>query len=177
MLSVVVGGARSGKSTFAVEAGRRSGRAVTFVATAEPFDDDLALRIAHHRLERPDWPTVEEPVDIATVLNHLPADGFAIVDCLTVWVGNLFHHMPAADTRNQVYDALVEVLERRRHELDVMVVTNEVGCGLHPDTALGRQYRDELGRLNQRVCAIADSSLLLVAGRALALVDPWTVWP
>lgn len=177
MLGVVVGGARSGKSTFAVDAGRRSGRAVTFVATAEPFDDDLAIRIAHHRLERPDWPTVEEPLDIATVVNHLPDQGFVIVDCLTVWVGNLFHHVPDANARGRYYDTLVEVLERRRHELDVMMVTNEVGWGIHPDTALGREYRDELGRLNQRVCAIADRSLLLVAGRAVPLVDPWTVWP
>jgi adenosylcobinamide kinase/adenosylcobinamide-phosphate guanylyltransferase len=176
MLTVVLGGARSGKSTFAVEAGRRSAQPVTFVATAEPFDDDLAERIAHHQRERPDWPTIEEPLEVASVVNDLPGDVFVIVDCLTVWVGNLFHHVAQEVHRKPYYDALVDAL-RVRHDLDMIVVSNEVGLGLHPDTALGRQYRDELGRLNQRLCALADRSLLLVAGRALPLTDPWQVWP
>jgi len=177
MLTMVLGGARSGKSTFAVEAARRSNAPVTFVATAEPFDDDLTRRIARHRSERPDWPTIEEPLRLADTVDAVATEAFVIVDCLTVWVGNLFHHLPDAVERAKHYDSLERVLVRRRSDLQLMVVSNEVGLGLHPDTALGREYRDELGRLNQRLCVAADRSLFLVAGRALALSDPWEVWP
>lgn len=177
MWTMVLGGARSGKSTFAVEAARRSNAPVTFVATAEPFDDDLTRRITRHRSERPDWPTIEEPVQLAEAVDSVTNGSFTVIDCLTVWVGNLFHHLPDAAGRAELYDSLERVLVRRRSDLQLMVVSNEVGLGLHPDTALGREYRDELGRLNQRLCAAADRSLFLVAGRALALSDPWEVWP
>jgi len=175
MLTLLIGGARSGKSSLAVEAGRRSDRPVTVIATAEPFDDDLATRIERHRAERPPWPTVEAPVALADAVRGVPDGSFVIVDCMTVWVGNLFHHQPVASLRADAYDAVLEALATRRHALDLVVVTNEVGLGLHPDTALGRQYRDELGWLNQRLAETADRSLLLVAGRALPLVDPWEV--
>ena len=177
MLTLLIGGARSGKSSLAVEAGRRSGRSVTVIATAEPFDDDLAMRIERHRAERPPWPTVEAPVALADAVWGAADGSFVIVDCMTVWVGNLFHHQPAPSLRADAYDAVLEALTTRHHTVDLVVVTNEVGLGLHPDTALGRQYRDELGRLNQRLAGLADRSLLLVAGRALPLVDPWEVWP
>lgn len=173
MLTLLLGGARSGKSSLAVEAARRSGRPVTVIATAEAFDDDLAQRIARHRAERPEWPTIEAPVEVADALRQVHAGSFAIVDCVTVWVGNLFHHMGSEADRTQRYDELVEVSTTRRADLEVVMVTNEVGLGLHPETTLGRQYRDELGRLNQRLASQADRSLFLVAGRALALTDPW----
>jgi adenosyl cobinamide kinase/adenosyl cobinamide phosphate guanylyltransferase len=96
-----------------------------------------------------------------------------IVDCLTVWVGNLFHHRPEIGDRETAYAELVAALATRTGP--TVVVSNEVGLGLHPDTALGREYRDELGRLNQRVAAAADRALLLVAGRALTLTDPMEV--
>jgi adenosyl cobinamide kinase/adenosyl cobinamide phosphate guanylyltransferase len=170
MLTFLVGGARSGKSTLAVELGLRHDGRVVFVATAEAFDDDLRSRIDQHRAERPDWPTVEVPVEVAAAVRAAPGDALVIVDCLTVWVGNLFHHRPDAGDRDAAYADLVAALAARPGP--TVVVSNEVGLGLHPDTALGREYRDELGRLNQRVATVADRSLLLVAGRALALTDP-----
>ncbi|MFN8020642.1 MAG: bifunctional adenosylcobinamide kinase/adenosylcobinamide-phosphate guanylyltransferase [Acidimicrobiales bacterium] len=173
MITFLVGGARSGKSTLAVELGVRHDGPVVFVATAEPFDDDLAARVAAHRAERPGWPTVEAPVDLAAAVDAAPADALVIVDCLTVWVGNLFHHLSAADERRAVYEAVEAALRRRTGP--TVVVSNEVGLGLHPDTSLGREYRDELGRLNQRVAAAAHTALFLVAGRAVPLVDPWEV--
>lgn len=176
MLSVLVGGARSGKSSLAVEVARRSGRSVTFIATAEPFDDDLARRIERHRDERPDWPTIEAPLDLAGAVARTAPGSFAIVDCLTVWMGNLFHHEPSPEAREERVAAFEMVLQERRHDTDLVLVTNEVGMGLHPDTSPGREYRDELGRLNQRIAARADRTLLLVAGRAVELHDPWTVW-
>ena len=176
MFTLLVGGARSGKSTLAVEAAQRSGRPVVVIATAEPFDHDLAQRIARHRAERPPWPTVDAPVELADALAGVGPGSFAIVDCITVWVGNLFHHHPSVAERASHYDALAEVLTLRRTEVDIVMVTNEVGLGLHPETALGRDYRDELGRVNQRLAHLADRSFLLVAGRALPLHDPWEVW-
>jgi len=171
MRTFLVGGARSGKSTLAVEIGLRHDGPVVFVATAEAFDDDLAQRIARHRDERPDWPTAEVPVALAEAVTACDRDALVIVDCLTVWVGNLFHHLPSAAHRAEAYAAFEAALSARSGP--TVVVSNEVGLGLHPDTGLGREYRDELGRLNQRVAASCDRTLLLVAGRALPLTDPW----
>lgn len=176
MLTFLVGGARSGKSALALEIALRHYGPVVFVATAEAFDDDLRARIARHRHERPpEWPTVEEPVALAAALSVIDTDALVIVDCLTVWVGNLFHHAPDADAREQQYAALLRVLAGR--DGHTVVVSNEVGLGLVPEQPTSRDYRDELGRLNQRVAAIADRSLFLVAGRALSLRDPWELLP
>jgi adenosyl cobinamide kinase/adenosyl cobinamide phosphate guanylyltransferase len=173
MITFLVGGARSGKSTLAVEFGLRHDGPVVFVATCEPFDDDLRSRIEAHRRERPDWPTVEVPVELARALDGAPAEALVIVDCLTVWMGNLFHHLPDPADRERELDAFVSSLTARRSP--TVVVSNEVGLGLHPETSLGREYRDELGRLNRRVATVADRSAFLVAGRAIPLADPWEV--
>lgn len=180
MITFLIGGARSGKSTLAVQLGERHAAAapgadgaVVFIATTEPFDDDLRARVAAHRRERPDWPTVEAPVDLADAVAAASADALVIVDCLTVWLGNLLHHVPEAAARTAAIDAFVDALRARTGP--TVVVSNEVGLGLHPETPLGREYRDDLGRLNQRVAAVADRALFLVAGRALPLVDPWEV--
>lgn len=172
MRTLLVGGARSGKSTLAVQMGERHGAPVTFVATAEPFDDDLRDRVARHRLERPThWITVECPVALHDAVHDAPAEHFLIVDCLTVWLGNLFAHLPDEAARNDAVARFCDALRAR--EGDTVVVSNEVGMGVHPETTMGREYRDELGRLNQSVAALADTTLLLVAGRAVRLHDPW----
>ncbi len=169
MLTLLLGGARSGKSTLAVRMAERQSAPVTFVATAEPFDDDLRDRVARHRLERPPhWATVEEPVALADAIRSVPADQFLVVDCLTVWLGNLFAH--DVERGAVCADAVASLAERKA---PTVVVSNEVGMGVHPDTPLGREYRDELGRLNQQVAAIADTTMLMVAGRAVRLHDPW----
>jgi adenosylcobinamide kinase/adenosylcobinamide-phosphate guanylyltransferase len=173
MLTLLLGGARSGKSSLAVEIGLRHDGPVVFVATAEPFDDDLRARIDRHRDERPPWPTIEAPIGLVEAVSTASPEALVIVDCLTVWVGNLFHHLPGPTVRSARYAALAETLAGRAG--DTVVVSNEVGLGLHPETPLGREYRDELGRLNQQIAAIADRTLLLVAGRALSLTDPWTL--
>lgn len=171
MLTLLVGGARSGKSTLAVQMGERQPKAVTLVATAEPIDDDLAARIERHRAERPPhWSTVECPVELAAAIAAVPGDHFLVVDCLTVWLGNLFARGVPAPAE-QLVDAL------RNRTADTVVVSNEVGMGVHPETALGREYRDELGRINRLVAAAADTTLLMVAGRALPLIDPWELLP
>jgi adenosylcobinamide kinase/adenosylcobinamide-phosphate guanylyltransferase len=169
MLTLLLGGARSGKSTLAVQMAERQPAPVTFVATAEPFDDDLRERVVRHRLERPPhWTTVECPVELAGAVRAVGDDQFLVVDCLTVWMGNLYAH--DLDISSSV-TSLVDALTARSGA--TVVVSNEVGMGIHPDTRMGREYRDDLGRLNQAVAAVADTTLLLVAGRALRLHDPW----
>lgn len=170
-LTFLIGGARSGKSSLAVEIGRRHDGPVEFIATAEAFDDDMRARIGAHRDERPNWPTIEAPVDLAVAVHAARPDALVIVDCITVWVGNLFVHGMSPTARSTSYDDTAAALSARNGA--TVVVSNEVGLGLHPETPLGREYRDELGRLNQQLAALADRSLLLVAGRALPLSDPW----
>ncbi len=174
-LVVLVGGARSGKSALAQrlaeEAAARTGSSVTFVATATAGDADMAARIARHQADRPaEWRVVEAPTELAPALAGIDPAGTVIVDCLTLWVANLvFADRSDAEVEGAartVADALAQ-----RPGLSV-VVTNEVGLGVHPPTDLGRRYQDLLGRVNQWAVAAAGRALLVVAGRALALTDP-----
>ena len=172
-LTLLVGGARSGKSSVAVDIGHRheaAGIAVTFVATAPELDDDMARRIERHRAERPStWRVIEAPTELARALDEV-GDGLAIVDCLTLWVSNL---MLRGDDDEAVEALAVEAAERAaRRPAPTVVVTNEVGMGIHPETELGRRYRDLLGRVNATWGDAADTTLLLVAGRAIELGDP-----
>jgi adenosylcobinamide kinase / adenosylcobinamide-phosphate guanylyltransferase len=174
-LTLLLGGARSGKSDMAVELGQRWAGEVCFVATAVAFDDDMASRIDRHRFDRPlAWGLVEEPVDLAKALDRAGGHTFAIVDCLTVWVGTLQYREETEADIYQRTDDLLEAVAARSGP--TVIVSNEVGLGLHPETQLGRHYRDILGRVNQRVAARADHAFLLVAGRALRLRDIDELW-
>lgn len=180
MLTFLVGGARSGKSTLAVQMGEHHGGPVHFLATAEPFDDDLRDRVARHRAERPAaWVTEEVPVELAAAVLAATAGAFLIVDCLTVWLANLMVHAPSpSEADDFVNHHVAELADALRHRAGVtpaptVVVSNEVGMGVHPESAMGRDYRDHLGRVNQLVAAAADRTLLMVAGRALRLDNPW----
>ena len=169
-ITLLLGGARSGKSALAVEIGARAAGEVVFLATAERLDDDMSARIERHRRERPAWPTVEEPLEIAAALRTRIDDGsLVIVDCLTVWLGTVMHLDPGSEDRRAA--DLVDALRERSGA--AVVISNEVGMGVHPETELGRSYRDALGRANQMVAAAAGTTLLLVAGQALRLHDPW----
>jgi adenosylcobinamide kinase / adenosylcobinamide-phosphate guanylyltransferase len=165
-VTFLIGGARSGKSSLAVQIGQRHDGDVVFIATAEPFDDDMVARITQHRDERPSWPTIEAPLDLAATVAEAPPDALLIVDCVTVWVGNELHHRDAVDAT-----LLIAALDQRVGPS--VVISNEVGLGVHPETELGRRYRDELGRVNQAIAAGASTTVLLVAGKALRLNDPW----
>jgi adenosylcobinamide kinase/adenosylcobinamide-phosphate guanylyltransferase len=175
-LTFLTGGARSGKSTFALELGRRAARPVTFIATAPPADSDpeMNARIERHRLERagierPDWTTIEEPLDVADALGRA-SGSFVVIDCLTLWVSNLMWAGRSDEEIERVARDTAAVAAALTNP--VVVVTNEVGLGIHPDHPLGRRYRDVLGTVNQRWAAAADDALLMVAGRALRLDDP-----
>lgn len=171
-LTLLLGGARSGKSSLAVQAGARWNGPVCFLATAPALDDDMAHRIARHRRERPaNWTTLEEALDLDGALRSVADDALVIIDCLTLWVSNMmFAGRDDADVRRVAESASAIAVARSS---PVVAVSNEVGMGVHPETDLGRRYRDLLGWVNQAWAATATTSLLLVAGRAIELTDPW----
>ena len=172
MLTLLLGGARSGKSALAVELAGRAGHRVTYVATSPRIDGDADLdaRIAAHRAERPStWRTVEEQLDLAAALD-VAGDDTVILDCLTLWTSNAVWHGWTDDAVLRAAQEHARWAADRR--ADTIVISNEVGMGVHPSSDAGRHYRDLLGRVNQTWSRAADRALLLVAGRALALVDP-----
>ena len=167
-LTFLVGGARSGKSSYALRLARASGAAVTFVATAEARDAEMADRIARHQAERPaGWGLIEEPIDLAGALARVPADTFAIIDCLSLWISNLLELGLADDEIDERARGLA--LVTRARDGATVVVGNEVGMGIVPLGELTRRYRDALGRANLRLADDADRALLVVAGRGLTL--------
>lgn len=175
MLTVICGGARSGKSSLAEEVARRVGQPVTVIATCPRIDgdDDLDRRIESHRSERPDhWTTVEEQIELARAV-ELAAAGTLIIDCVTLWVNNLLHVGFDDTAVDRASDrALTAVLARSG---TTAVVTNEVGLGIVPADGVTRRYRDLLGRINRHWVAAADRPVFLVAGRAVPLIDPWSL--
>lgn len=175
-VTLLVGGARSGKSTLAVELGCAHPGDVVFVATArlgdgDDTDHDLAARVARHRAERPAHWTTVDTTDVPGALAEAPDHSLVIVDCVTLWVADALLD-PARDPEAEAR-ALGAMLAARA--APTVLVSNEVGLGVHPSSALGRDYRDVLGRVNTTLAAHADRTLFLVAGRAVALQDPWTL--
>jgi adenosylcobinamide kinase/adenosylcobinamide-phosphate guanylyltransferase len=174
-LILILGGARSGKSTYAQQLAQALGQEqVLFVATAEAGDEEMAQRIAAHRQERPAaWRTLETPRQVgAGVRTHLGEARVVLVDCLTLLVSNIIvplerpaDLLAATAAVDAEVDALLQVCQD--HNITCIVVSNEVGLGLVPDTPLGRMYRDLLGRANQRLAAQAQAVYFMVAGLAI----------
>lgn len=159
-LTLVLGGARSGKSEVAEGLAGEAGERVLYVATGQITDPDMAARVAAHRARRPSsWQTVEAGTDLADTIRTLPAQP-AIVESLGTWVARY------ADLDPDI-DALVAALRSRRAA--TVVVSEEVGLGVHPETEVGRQWRDAVGDANKAVSRIADSVLLVIAGRVMRL--------
>lgn len=165
----VLGGARSGKSRYALEAAwRLGGERVSFLATARSGDPELDARIAAHRRQRPAaWRTVEVDLDLAAAVVAGLADHCLLVDSLTLWVASILDTDEALEGRWTAAQAALAA-----HRSSVVLVSDEVGLGVVPATALGRRFRDELGWLNQQVAAVADEVVLLVAGLPIPLRRP-----
>ncbi len=161
---LITGGARCGKSRYAMElaGGHEGGR--VYIATAEPIDADMRGRIEKHKEERGDkFVTIEEPVDLAGALGRVPGGaGVAVVDCLTVWLGNLMHHHGEGGGALPGVAEFLEILDAP--PCDLILVTNEVGRGIIPENRLARSYRDALGRLNQETAQRASRVILMVSG-------------
>ena len=161
-LTLVGGGARSGKSTYALRRARECGGRLAYVATAQALDEEMRARVAAHQAERGgEFETIEEPVDLAAVITARAGEFDAlVVDCLTLWLSNLLL-AGGLDVRRETGRLLEAVTDVRSR---VILVTNEVGLGIVPDNELARRFRDESGRLNQEVAARADEVWWMVFG-------------
>jgi adenosylcobinamide kinase/adenosylcobinamide-phosphate guanylyltransferase len=166
----VTGGARSGKSRYALSLAEKYRGKRAFIATAEPSDDEMKERIGLHRKERGRrFVTYEEPVDPGRTVESLPSDvEVAVVDCLTVWIGNLMYY-----GKEFVDDSCPEIARflalPGNAACDLVIVSNELGMGIVPDNEAARRYRDLCGRLNQSVAERSDSVILMVSGIPLTL--------
>jgi len=174
-LTLLLGGARSGKSDLAVQLGASWPGDVVFVATATAGDDDMAARITRHQAERPaTWHLIEAPDFSADDAAAIDPAALVIVDCMTLLVSNLMfgNHDEATILRH--VGELGSALTTRAGP--TVVISNEVGLGVHPETEMGRHYRDTLGRANRALATISETSVLVVAGKVLPLTNLATTW-
>ena len=175
MVSLVIGGARSGKSSFAQSLGTGAHR-VFYIATARADDAEMEARIAtHRRMRPPQWCTIEAPIEIAEAVERHRADcDFLLLDCLTLWLSNFcWEHrdQPEHDIESASLAEIARVAGTSP-ESHVVLVTNEVGCGLVPENPVGRFFRDLQGRINQETARLADQVFHVVAGIAVPIKRP-----
>ena len=169
----ILGGVRSGKSREALRlaAAMPQGSRGAFLATARALDGDMEARIARHRAERPKgWGTLEEPHDVVAACGSLAGRvDVVVLDCLTLWVANLLLRGDEEKSILAAADALADFLAERRFSL--VIVSNEVGAGVHPATDVGLRFRDALGGVNQRIAAAVDRVTYMVAGLSMTIKD------
>ncbi len=176
---LILGGARSGKTAHALCVAKslstQKNFDVTYVATAQPLDDEMRHRISLHRAERPSsWHTLEAPDGLAQALAALPADHIIVIDCMTLWLSNTL----LQDFREDAPTAALPAWERERAQFlqwlnathnEVLLISNEVGAGIVPLSPLSRRFQDEQGRLNQALAAVCDQVTWVVAGIAVPI--------
>ncbi len=176
-MKLILGGARSGKSSKAKEFARDE-NGVVYLATGLATDEDMESRISRHKEDRPkNWETIEEPVEIGGVLRTLNSRAFSgtvILDCLGFWLSNVLREIDEDRSGPDLEDFLSERVGEElgpagKGDFDLIVVSNIVGMGVIPGTAAGRKFRDGLGRVNQAVAEVADEVHLMVAGLSLQL--------
>ena len=169
-LTLILGGAASGKSAYGEQMVNAAGRRKVYLATAQAFDTEMKEKIALHRQSRGvNWDTIEEPVDIAPVIRSQDAGSILFIDCATLWLTNILLSDRAIETECRAFlDALSDC------PCPVVVVSNEVGAGIVPDNALSRRFRAAQGKLNQQLAAKADRVVAVMAGLPLTLkaADP-----
>ena len=170
--TLVLGGARSGKSRYAQRAAEAaaasSGANPIAVVTAETYDDEMAERVTNHREERGDvWDTIEAPLNLPQAIAALKDDDVAVIDCMTLWLTNVM--LADKDIGQQTRELLTALTST---QAEIWVVSNEIGWGIVPDNALARRFRDEAGWLNQALAESAAQSVLIVAGMKLDLARP-----
>ena len=170
-ITLILGGARSGKSSLALRLAEATGRPVTFLATAQALDEEMTARVQKHRLERPaHWETLEIPFGLASHIGQIKSD-VVILDCMTLLVSNLVMQFVKEDIVDEnpfmravhkEINGLIHVL--REPHRDWFIVSNEVGLGLVPPYQMGRVYRDALGWANQQLARSSDKVIFMVAG-------------
>jgi len=174
-LQLILGGARSGKSSYAIAQGDEGNyQGLHFLATASPGDEEMKMRIKRHRTERdPRWKVVEEPYHLPSVLEKSPREGknLIVVDCATLWISNLLCGMggkalPPPGIEKE-FEKFIKIL--KQHSGDIRIVSNEVGLGVVPDNALARQFQDLQGTLNKSLAVIATKVIFMTAGLPLKI--------
>jgi adenosylcobinamide kinase/adenosylcobinamide-phosphate guanylyltransferase len=164
-LTLVLGGARSGKSRHAQILAMATPPPWIYVATAQALDEEMSERIAKHKAARGDgWSTIEEPIELVRAVAEAPESAPVVVDCITLWLTNLMLGQHDVDSAMAEF---IKCLDRRR--APTIVVSSEVGTGLVPETPLGRAFRDQAGLTNQRLAVSAQQVLYMVAGLAMKL--------
>ncbi|MFC2061268.1 bifunctional adenosylcobinamide kinase/adenosylcobinamide-phosphate guanylyltransferase [Elusimicrobiota bacterium] len=168
MITLITGGIKSGKSDFALFLAeqRNSGQNFYFLATAVPIDQELKDRIEKHRKNRKDtWNTVEEPLKLAEAVKNIPHNSTVLLDCITLWIGNMM-----TENSDFIDSKIVEkeidgvVTEVRQKEIDLYIVTNEVGSGIIPENQISRVYLDTIGKTNKKLACSADEVYLMTSG-------------
>ena len=162
---LIIGGARSGKSRYALELAKAyPGGEKTFIATCVPRDDEMKERVERHRKERgAGWKTLEIPVHIPdAITQNSRGAGLILIDCLTLWIANLIFESKDEPSINEHLDRLIESI--RKADSPVILVSNEVGCGIVPENPLARRFRDIAGRVNQQVASVCSTVFWMVAG-------------
>jgi adenosylcobinamide kinase / adenosylcobinamide-phosphate guanylyltransferase len=172
-ITLILGGARSGKSRFALGLSPPAPSSTThsFIATALAQDEEMKVRIQKHRQSRSlDWDTREEPYDLLGVLRKTAREdaSLVVVDCLTLWLSNLLCGMGGPALSTDSIEAKIDELQKEIPQLTgrILLVSNEVGLGLVPETSMGREFRDLQGRLNQSIAEVSNDIFFLVAGIA-----------
>lgn len=167
---LVIGGAASGKSSYAEQLITATERPRVYLATAQAFDAEMKDKVKAHQMSRgPDWKTIEEPVAISRVILERKPDEVLLIDCLTLWITNL---VLGEREISEMCDELVDAI--RSAPCPIVLVTNEVGQGIVPDNALSRQFRAAQGRLNQSIAAECDHVIAVMAGLPLVLKGGFT---
>ena len=165
---LILGGARSGKSWRALDLAQNRSKRPVFIATAEAWDDEMAERIARHKTERGDeWFNIEAPLALVKALEEaVGKSDLCVIDCLTLWLSNLMHHDRDVEAESKQLCAAISSLS-----IPIILVSNEVGLGLVPETPLGRAFRDAQGRLNQEVAKVCDRVEFVAAGLPILLKE------
>ncbi len=168
-LIFILGGARSGKSSFALKLAQKSGKKVTFIATATPIDSEMKERIKNHKKVRPrGWKTIEVKNNLDKKIEQ-EENKMILIDCLTIYISYL---MDLPETRILEHTKkIIKVIKKSRS--DIIVVSNEVGCGIHPENKLGRDYRDILGKVNQIFAWSADEFYIMFANVPINIKNLW----
>jgi len=171
MKTLILGGARSGKSKWAENLASASGKPVVYLATAQARDSEMQQRIAHHQTRRPShWVTIEEPLDIAAVIRTTPAHSCLLIDCLTLWLSNALHECQQLHSDPQLaqeaWQALKQnlILAIKLSQCELIIVSNETGLGVVPMGELSRQFVDEAGWLHQALGELSDNVGFCIAG-------------
>ncbi len=163
MIHLITGGVKSGKSNHALKIALSLGTKRVFIATAQPFDEEMALRIEKHKKKRDkSFITIEEPVELSRAINSCKKADVCVIDCITVWIGNLMHYK-----RIDEIEPFIEAL--KKESANIIIVTNEVGMGIVPADKISREYADILGTTNQRIAALSDKVTLMVSGIAVPI--------